>query len=120
MSRHELAMRNRALAKKRHRQRQPRGLRVRSGGQQTRSHRQPQRIAAICPGGPACALFSTPALYALRTAYPQAHIATLTGLASETIMRDNREIDELTSLPFLDMPPEQINPRQLGDLPQTL
>jgi heptosyltransferase-2/heptosyltransferase-3 len=122
MSRHELAMRNRALSEKRLRGRGPRGPfpSLTSSPRRARSRRKPERILALCPGGPEYALFSTPALYALRTVYPLARITAGVGLASEPILRHNREIDDLRVVPALDASLEQAGPRELDDWAEAL
>lgn len=122
MKRHELAMRNRALAEKRLSQRGPRGPFpfLTSTPRRARSSRPPQRILVLCPGDSAYALFSTPAIHALRAAYPQAHIAAGVGLASEPLLRHNQDIDRLHTIPTLDAPLDTASAQQLGDWPDTL
>jgi heptosyltransferase-2/heptosyltransferase-3 len=122
MNRHELGMRNRALAEKRLHERGPRGpfpFLTRTSHKAT-SRSQPERLLVLCPGDPAYALFSTPALYALRVAYPQAHITAGVGLASEAVLRHNREIDDLRVIPTLDAPEDEASPRDLGNWPDVL
>ena len=104
MNRHELATRNQALAEKRLSGRGPRGplATLTSTPRRARARRQPERILALCPGGPDYALFATPALDALRAAYPLAKIAACVGLDSEPILRHNHEIDALHVVPALD------------------
>lgn len=117
MNRHELAMRNRALAEKRLSERGPRGpfATLTSTPRRARARRQLERILALCPGSPDYALFATPALDALRAAYPLAKIAACVGLDSEPILRHNREIDALHVVPALEAPLEGPSPAPLGN-----
>ncbi len=60
----------------------------------------PQRILVIRPDHLGDVLFSTPALHALRSAWPSAHITALVGPWSAGILRHNPDIDTLRTLPF--------------------
>lgn len=59
-----------------------------------------QRILLIRPDHLGDVLFCTPALHALRTAWPAAHITALVGPWSAGILQHNHDIDSLHTLPF--------------------
>ncbi len=73
---------------------------VNRGRPGTLIHNPPQRILLIRPDHLGDVLFSTPALHVLRTTWPAAHITALVGPWSAAILRHNRDIDTLTTLPF--------------------
>ncbi len=60
----------------------------------------PQRVLVMRPDHLGDVLFCTPALHALRTAWPTAHITALVGPWGAGILQHSTAIDELRTLPF--------------------
>jgi ADP-heptose:LPS heptosyltransferase len=60
----------------------------------------PKRILLIRPDHLGDLLFCTPALHALRAAWPAAHITACVGPWSAAILRHNRDVDTVRTLPF--------------------
>lgn len=58
------------------------------------------RIVLIRPDHLGDLLFATPAIRALRAAFPQAHIACLVGPWSKAVLQNNPHLDELMVCPF--------------------
>lgn len=62
--------------------------------------RSPQRILLIRPDHLGDLLFCTPALHALRAAWPAAHVTACVGPWSAAILRHNRDVDAVRTLAF--------------------
>lgn len=120
MNRHELALRNRALAEARTKKDGPRSPFpfLTQTPRRVSLDTPPRRILALCTGDPAYALFATPAIYALRTAFPNAHLSAATGLESEPFLRHNRDLDQLHVVPVLGYPTDVVSARHLSDWPE--
>lgn len=64
------------------------------------SHDEEPRIVVIRPGHIGDLLFTTPAIRALRSAVPNAHIAYMVGPWARDVIRDNLHLDEVIVCPF--------------------
>lgn len=122
MNLHELAERNHKLAEKRHAAiaRGPRRLPKLDLPDLSTPGEFPENIAVICAGGLDYALFATPALFALRSAYPRAKITLLAHPDAEPVLRDNREANSVHYVPAFEDAPQAIHPDHFDDLPRRM
>ena len=112
MSLHKLGMRNRVFARRRQQQMSARGLYLRSKSKKPPTGRNLRRILVLVSGGPEFGLFATPALRALRAAYPGARIVVASGAAAGSMLRGSEDLDDLRIMPSLEMEPGRASSRQ--------